>query len=148
MHITQESDYAVRIVYCLAANAVRMDARSISEQMCVSLRFALKILGKLAQNGIVASFKGNRGGYELARPASQISMLDVISAVEGPYRLSRCLDQQSDGCNRGMSGRCAAQRVFARISGQVNRELAAVSIQMLLNDQCCSQKSDFQASES
>ncbi len=135
MHITQESDYAVRIVYCLAANAVRMDARSISEQMCVSLRFALKILGKLAQNGIVTSFKGNRGGYELARPAADISMLDVIKAVEGPYQLSRCLGGEQESCNRGMSGRCAAQRVFARISSQVNQELEAVSFQMLLNDQ-------------
>lgn len=147
MHITQESDYAVRIVYCLAANAVRMDARSISEQMCVSLRFALKILGKLAQSGIVTSFKGNRGGYELARPASQISMLDVISAVEGPYQLSRCLDGTAQGCNRGMSGRCAAQRVYARISSQVNRELACVDFEMLLNDQCCQESSDFHTAE-
>ena len=45
MHITQESDYAVRIVYCLAREARRMDARTISEQMAISLRFSLKILG-------------------------------------------------------------------------------------------------------
>ena len=91
MHITQESDYAVRIVFCLARAGVRMDARSISEQMCVTLRFSLKILGKLAQSGIVASYKGNRGGYELARPASEITLLQVIVAVEGPYRLCRCV---------------------------------------------------------
>ena len=84
MHITQESDYAVRIVFCLARAGVRMDARSISAQMCVTLRFSLKILGKLAQSGIVASYKGNRGGYELARPASEITLLQVIVAVEGP----------------------------------------------------------------
>ena len=45
MHITQEADYAVRIVYCLAREARRMDARTISEQMAISLRFSLKILG-------------------------------------------------------------------------------------------------------
>ena len=137
MHITQESDYAVRIVYCLAKNGVRMDARSISEQMSVSLRFALKILGKLAQNGVVASFKGNRGGYELARPAAEINLLDVIMAVEGPYRLSRCLGGEEGGvCNRGASGCCAFQKVFGRISSQVNRELAAVSFADLLADEC------------
>ena len=137
MHITQESDYAVRIVYCLAKSGVRMDARSISEQMCVSLRFALKILGKLAQNGVVASFKGNRGGYELARPAAQISLLDVIVAVEGPYRLSKCLGGQQGGeCNRGASGCCAFQKVFGRISDQINRELAAVDFAALLADEC------------
>lgn len=138
MHITQESDYAVRIVYCLAKSGVRMDARSISEQMCVSLRFALKILGKLAQSGVVASFKGNRGGYELSRPASRISLLDVISAVEGPYRLSKCLGAtEPGGCNRGASGCCAFQKVFARISRQVNQELASVTFDTLLADDGC-----------
>ena len=65
MYITQETDYAIRIVYCLAKSGVRRDARSISEEMCISLRFALKILGKLAQGGLVSSFKGNRAGFRL-----------------------------------------------------------------------------------
>ena len=56
MHITQESDYAIRIVYCLAGSDTRRDARSISEEICVSLRFSLKILGKLVQSGLVTSF--------------------------------------------------------------------------------------------
>ena len=45
MYLTQETDYAIRIVYCLAKRGVRRDARSISEEMCVSLRYALNILG-------------------------------------------------------------------------------------------------------
>ena len=81
MYITQETDYAIRIVYCLAKSGARRDARSISEEMCISLRFALKILGKLAQGGLVSSFKGNRGGYELARSAKDISLKDVIDVV-------------------------------------------------------------------
>lgn len=97
MHITQESDYAVRIVYCLAKCGTRRDARGISEEMCVTLRFSLKILGKLVSSGIVESYKGNRGGYELARPASEITLKDVIDAVEGPYRLSRCVGEGGAG---------------------------------------------------
>lgn len=124
MQLTQESDYAVRIVYCLAKEGARRDARYISEQMNVTLRFSLKILGKLAQGGLVRSYKGNRGGYELARPAADISVKDVIDAVEGPYRISRCVGQ--DGCcNRGVSGSCEFQKVFARITGKVNEMLAA-----------------------
>ena len=57
MHITQESDYAVRIVYCLAKCGTRRDARGISEEMCVTLRFSLKILGKLVSSGIVEELK-------------------------------------------------------------------------------------------
>ena len=135
MHITQESDYAVRIIYCLAKTQRRMDARSISEEMHVSLRFALKILGKLVSSGIAVSYKGNRGGYELARPAEEISLLDVISAVEGPYSLSRCL-QDCEECNRGASGLCAFQAVYRRIIQQVNQELAGVSFAQMVQESC------------
>ncbi len=132
MHITQETDYALRIVYCLAKSEKRRDARSISEEMCVTLRFSLKILGKLVSSGIVESYKGNRGGYELARPACEITMKDVIEAVEGPYRLSRCIGEEGAGeCNRGMSGCCVFQTVFRQISDDINRQLAAVNFQML-----------------
>ena len=95
MHITQESDYAVRIVYCLAKCGTRRDARGISEEMCVTLRFSLKILGKLVSSGIVESYKGNRGGYELARPASEITRLLYIPKGISRYqqkhqRAARC----------------------------------------------------------
>ena len=136
MHITQESDYAVRIVYCLAKEGRRLDARTISEQMAVSLRFSLKILGKLAQNGLVVSYKGNRGGYELARPGGEITLRQVIEAVEGPYRLSRCLGEgeQAGECSRGASGCCAFQRVFGRISSIINQELDAVNFASFVED--------------
>ena len=58
MHITLEADYAVRIVYCLAAAGKRMDAKAISDDTAVTLRFSLKILRKLVAGGIVRSFKG------------------------------------------------------------------------------------------
>lgn len=134
MHLTQEADYAVRIVYCLAKNGRRMEGRAIGEEMAVSLRFSLKILGKLAAAGLVASYKGNRGGYELARPAGQITLLDAIRAVEGPYRLSRCLCGEAGAgeCSRGASGCCAFQAIFDRISRQVNDELAAVDFGSIL----------------
>ena len=88
MHITQETDYAIRIVYCLANARGRKDARSISEEMGVTLRFSLKILHKLVQNGIVKSYKGSKGGYELARPAAEINMKQVIETVNGLTELA------------------------------------------------------------
>ena len=130
MHITQESDYAVRIVYCLAKCGTRRDARGISEEMCVTLRFSLKILGKLVSSGIVESYKGNRGGYELARSAKDISLKDVIDVVEGPWRLTRCADD-SAACNRGAQATCSFRREMCRISQRINEELAAVDFEAL-----------------
>ncbi len=133
MHITQEADYAVRIVYCLAKCGTRRDARTISEEMCVTLRFSLKILGKLVSSGLVKSYKGNCGGYELAQPAAEITLKDVMDAVEGPYRLTRCVGEEGAGeCNRGAWGSCVFQRVFSEITDSINAQLAAVSFQTLL----------------
>ncbi len=111
-----------------------MGAKEISEDMVVPLRFALKILGKLAGAGLVKSFKGNKGGYELGRCADEITLLDVISAVEGPCLLSRCLCDGENGgcCNRGASGCCVFQAEFDRISQMVNRELSQVSFADML----------------
>ncbi len=130
MHITLESDYAVRIVGCLSASGSRMDAKSVSEQTCVPLRFALKILRKLTTGGIVVSFKGKNGGYELARHNSEISLMDVIGAVEGKYHLSRCLSSDYE-CSRGMSGKCSYQKVFDDISAEVEKRLASCTFDML-----------------
>lgn len=90
MCLTLESDYAVRIIGCLTAENKRIDAKNISERTGVSLRFSLKILRKLVSAGLVRSYKGMQGGYELAKSPSEITMLNVIESVEGDYYLNRC----------------------------------------------------------
>ena len=90
MVMTLEADYAVRIVEYLTKHPGRWDAKTISEQMQVPMRFCLKILRGLVGAGMVCSFKGSKGGYSLARPAGEITLLQVIESVEGPYMLSRC----------------------------------------------------------
>ncbi len=133
MHITQESDYAVRIVYCLAKSNERKDARSISEEMCISLRFALKILGKLVSKGLVNSYKGNKGGYELAKKVDEITLKDVICAVEGPYKISKCLSEDGDfECNRNAKDTCVFRQAYEDLSNQVNESLESISFAQLI----------------
>lgn len=132
MQITLESDYAVRIVGCLAEFGQRMDAKTISEKTCVTLRFALKILRKLVASGIVKSFKGTQGGYELAKKPEEISLKDVIETVEGKYHLSRCLSEGYD-CNRGMSGICRFQKVYNEISVEVEKKLDSYTFDMFVD---------------
>lgn len=88
MHITLEADYAVRIVHALAQSGKRLDAKTISEMTGVTLRFSLKILRKLVAAGIVKSFKGTQGGYEIGKPAEEISLGEVIETIEGRYTLN------------------------------------------------------------
>lgn len=130
MHITLEADYAVRIVECLANERRRMDAQRIAEKTDVTLRFSLKILRNLVAAGIICSFKGAKGGYELARPASDITLKEVIETVEGPYVFSRCLAPthsclcDSSNCR---AASCRFQKVYDQISEEVRRRLEEVT---------------------
>lgn len=135
MHITLETDYAIRILNVLAKKKLEMenvddtekrrfylDAKTISEKTDVPLRFALKILHKLVGGEIVKSYKGVYGGYELARELSELSLYDVVELVEGTYKFSRCLgDGYTCTCNSGDKELpCAYRHVFSELSDEVN----------------------------
>ena len=132
MHMTQEADNAVRIVYCLAQSGERRDAKYISESMGVSLRFSLKILGKLVANGIVKSYKGQRGGYELARPAREITLNDVIETVDGPYLINRCLKDGHE-CSMEDKAICNFRAIYASISADIKDKLSGITFDALIN---------------
>lgn len=122
MYITLESDYAIRIVSVLCCTKGRLEAKVIADKASVSLRFALKILRGLVNAGIVKSYKGAKGGYEINGDPKDITLRAVIESIEGTYYFSRCLSEQF-GCNRGMSGKCCYQRAFDDISQTVREEL-------------------------
>lgn len=123
MHITLETDYAIRIVDFMAKNNGRFDAKTISEKTSVPQTFAMKILRKLGSVGIVDSYKGTKGGYELGKSPSEVSLYDIVEAVEGTYMFSRCLDGHYN-CNRTEKGLpCNYRMAFAKISDIVCEEL-------------------------
>lgn len=85
MHVTAKVDYAVRAAVELAAASdgpVKGDAIASAQE--IPLRFLENILGELRNAGIVRSQRGAEGGYWLARPAEEVTIAEVIRAVEGP----------------------------------------------------------------
>ena len=131
MYITLETDYAVRIMVILIGENCRMDAKTIAERADVTLRFALKILGKLACAGFVRSFKGIKGGYEYARESPKdLTLYEVVEAVEGPCFVSRCLG--TVGCLHGRESFCKAHEVFAQIADTLRAEMEAVTFDRLI----------------
>jgi Rrf2 family protein len=126
MFLNNETDYAIRIISCLAKKTERLDAASIAEETGVTPRFTLKILHRLVQNGLVKSFKGNKGGYILAKPANEITLLDVVEKIDGPLNLSRCNIDGSCGCTHPQ-GICEYKDVFFDITNYVRKRLADVT---------------------
>ena len=133
MVMTLEADYAVRIVEYLTKNPGRCDAKTISEQMQVPLRFSLKILRELVADGMVCSFKGAKGGYTLAKPASEITLRQVIESVEGEYMLSRC-QKEEYSCGRS---HCRLHKIYEKISEDVRRELDSYTFETICAEEPC-----------
>ncbi len=129
MRITQEADDAVRIVDCLVVRNKRLDARTISHTTGVTLRFTLKILRKLVKKGIVKSFLGISGGYELAKKPEDINLRQVIEAVDGPIAINRCLSGDMPCGLAETECTCYYHQIFAHISKTIQEQLESVSFE-------------------
>ena len=84
VRVTAKVDYALRALVELAADGATVKGDRLSEAQRIPLNFLENILAELRRAGIVGSQRGADGGYRLQRPADQISVADVIRAVEGP----------------------------------------------------------------
>jgi Rrf2 family protein len=84
MRTTAKADYAVRAAVELASAGDLLTAEQIAQAQSIPVNFLENILRDLRRAGIVESRRGQAGGYVLARPADEISIADVIRAVEGP----------------------------------------------------------------
>ncbi|MFL5907507.1 MAG: RrF2 family transcriptional regulator [Solirubrobacterales bacterium] len=90
MRISAKVDYAVRAAIELAAaGGEPVKGEEIAEAQEIPLKFLENILGELKHTGIVASRRGAQGGYWLAKPADEVSLADIVRAVEGPLATVR-----------------------------------------------------------
>ena len=122
MFITLESDYAVRIMSALCRSGEKLDAKTVSEQTGVTLRFTLKILRKLVGAGLVRSFKGTKGGYIIDKAPGDITLRSVIEAIEGRFYFSRCLSPENE-CSGANTDICNPRKAFAEVSELVRNKL-------------------------
>ncbi len=115
LQISRKIDYALRAMIHLATLPGDRIAplQDLADTLHLPREFLAKILKLLAARGLVRSARGSHGGYQLARPAAEISFLEVIEATEGPVQLNVCLDDK-DRCD--VSASCTMYHVWK--SGQ------------------------------
>lgn len=134
MRITQEADYALRIVCFLAEEARVLDATTIAEDAHITPRFALKILRKLVLGNVVRSYKGANGGYELAVAADEITLKDVIELIDGEIAISKCLMGDHVCSKQGeRKSACTIHCIFDAINRDVTDKLAGVTIASVIS---------------
>ncbi len=92
MQITRQADYAVRAVLYLARNGDQRTATSmIAEKQRIPPSFLAKIVSQLSIAGLLHTSRGARGGVSLARAPQEITLLEVIEAIDGPIQLNECV---------------------------------------------------------
>ncbi len=92
--ISQQTDYAARIILYLAMSepGARVTTQEIAREKLIPNALIRRIVTRLGSVGLLKTTKGRGGGIALGRPASEISMLDVVEAMEGPMVLNQCTE--------------------------------------------------------
>jgi Rrf2 family protein len=93
MQITRQADYAVRAVYYLTKLGAdsRAATSQIAQEQHIPPSFLAKIISQLSVAGLLHTSRGARGGVSLARAPEEISLLDVVEAIDGPILLNECV---------------------------------------------------------
>lgn len=128
MQLNQATDYAFRVIMHLAALSKDEIAKgqAIAEEQNIPAGFLQKIMRALTQGEIVKSYRGIDGGFALAKPAKEISLLDVITIMEGPIDLQRCLKDTS-ACSKGCAPQCPVHSALAIIQNDFTNALGNVN---------------------
>jgi len=132
MQITKQADYAVRAVLELARSngSGRLTAEEIARRRGIPHAFLSKTLGLLADAGLVETRRGVNGGVALRRPAQQISLLDVVEAIDGPMDLCTCVLAPAD-CR--WTDTCPVHPIWLDMRHEMRSRLAAARLDQLAN---------------
>lgn len=125
MQISRGTDYAIRCVLFLAGRPGRISmVEEIASGMNIPRSFLAKILQKLTRAGIVESFRGIRGGFRLGKQSEQISLFDIIDAMQDSLALSMCaVDKKA--CSLSCS--CAVHPVWIELRKTIEERLRSVN---------------------
>ena len=129
LRISKLTDYATVILAALAEQPGEVrTATALAEQTHIAPPTVSKLLKQLQRAGLVSSTRGLHGGYQLARPASQISAAAILDALEGPVALTDCSAGHGQ-CD--IEASCRVGRVWQRLNLAIRRSLYEVSLAQL-----------------
>jgi Rrf2 family protein len=131
MKLTRASSYALYAVVHIAREkpTAPLASHEVAQAHKIPERFLLKVLKPLVSAGILASVKGPRGGYRLAKKPSEITMLEIIEAIEGPIRGMASFHSQagSNGLQKKLDS------VFAAAAEHTRKQLGQVRLSHLID---------------
>lgn len=130
LRVTKLTDYATVVLTVLAARPDDvLSASELAERAGLEAPTVSKLLKPLAQAGLVEGFRGANGGYRLARAADQISLIEIVEALEGPLGMTEC-SAHAGTC--GIEDHCGVRANWRHINDVVAQALRSVTLAQML----------------
>ncbi len=123
---SKSTGYAIRALACADALRPRL-ARTREVARCTGIprSYLARLLSRLARQGIVSTKRGQHGGISLGRPAGEVSLLEVVTAVEGREWIGPCILGMAD-CGNGLA--CPLRRFWGRIREEIEAKLRQLTL--------------------
>ncbi len=128
MNISSKAEYGIRAMVEIAGESSAVKRSEIAEKQHIPIPFLTQVLGALVNSGLVKSSRGPDGGYVLARPAQDITLLDIVDKLQGPFMPRDCLDRADpDNCAVGGT-ECLLRDVWAALKSANEQVLGSVTL--------------------
>ena len=127
LKITRLADYSVLIIcrFSMIKNQI-LSAPQISKETGISQATVNKLLSLLVKGNILEASRGSKGGYRPTRKLEDISIKEIIEAIEGPVQLTNCIDNKSDKCN--LTHICITKNTWSTVNKAVVNTLHSIKI--------------------
>jgi FeS assembly SUF system regulator len=126
IRITKQTDYGIVLLTHMASQPERqVNAPELAAETQLPLPMVSKILKLLVREGLLLSHRGVKGGYSLARLPGEISMAEIIAALEGPIAITECIDVSSDCSHEQL---CPVRSNWQRINAAVRGALEGITL--------------------
>jgi len=134
LRLSKKADYALMAMKHLALREDRgsSSAREIAALYDIPIELMAKVLQRLVRRGLLASQQGTRGGYQLARSPAQISVADVIQAIDGPVAVTACSTDEGQQCEQ--FSKCNVRDPLWRVRERILAALGECTIAELAAD--------------
>lgn len=134
MKLSTKGRYGLRALIDLAlySESEAVSISSIAQRQGISERYLEQLMAKLRRAGLVVSMRGAQGGYQLARPADEISVGDVLRTLEGDLCAVQCTAQSDEGCQG--ADLCVTKYVWQRINESIEETVNAIMISQLVEE--------------
>jgi Rrf2 family protein len=134
LKLTKKADYGLIALVHLTSRRTA-SAKDIADSYRVPLPLLSKVLQKLVRSGMLVSGAGVHGGYRLARPASEITALEVIRAIDGPIILTQCFTEHDGPMECTQTSFCPVREPLRKVHEGILRLLNSISVGDLASEE-------------